>query len=308
MPASGDYYPTSATNPLNLTVSNLSNGLHDFNHTSNYAQITIKTGSNAVSYYYFNFNPDIPSDATITSVTCYARASMPTTSGVSTRTIQLCTGTTAKGTAVTLGTGVSTITGTDLASGTTWTAAQINNATLYLYAKRGTSNTTSARYFRFYGATLTVNYTYNQTEYEISCTSTAPNIHVGNTTDYTQTYWKVAGSNLNIECPGDFTGATVTDNGNDITSTLTNMSGGKVIPLTNIQTDHTILIFIPSPAGNTIYIKVNGVWIEASEVYVKVNGSWQSVDSVYKKVNGSWAQQSDKSAMFDNDALFVKGN
>lgn len=60
-------------------------------------------------------------------------------------------------------------------------------------------------------------------------------------------------------------------------------------------------------SGNTIYIKRNGVWVEATDVLVKVNGSWQSVSSSYKKVNGAWVEQDDKSAMFDSNAVYVGG-
>lgn len=63
---------------------------------------------------------------------------------------------------------------------------------------------------------------------------------------------------------------------------------------------------VPS-TGDTIYIKQNSAWVEATDVLVKVNGTWQSVSSVYKKVNGSWTIQSDKSAMFDNNAIYIKG-
>ena len=58
--------------------------------------------------------------------------------------------------------------------------------------------------------------------------------------------------------------------------------------------------------SNKIYIKVNGVWREADSVYRKRNGVWQKAsDDVYKKINGTWVNQGDKSAIFDQDALFV---
>lgn len=59
--------------------------------------------------------------------------------------------------------------------------------------------------------------------------------------------------------------------------------------------------------GNTIYIKVNGTWKEAANVKVKVNGTWKDVSVVHKKVNGYWQQQSEKSDMFDPNALYIKG-
>lgn len=64
---------------------------------------------------------------------------------------------------------------------------------------------------------------------------------------------------------------------------------------------------IPEPTGDTTFIKENGSWVEAADIKVKNNSSWQSVSKAYKNVNGSWVEQSDKSAMFDNDALYLKG-
>lgn len=58
--------------------------------------------------------------------------------------------------------------------------------------------------------------------------------------------------------------------------------------------------------ANKIYIKVNGVWREADSVYRKRNGVWQKAsNNVYKKINGTWVNQGDKSAIFDQDALFL---
>lgn len=58
--------------------------------------------------------------------------------------------------------------------------------------------------------------------------------------------------------------------------------------------------------ANKVYIKVNGVWRDADSVYRKRNGVWQKAsDDVYKKINGTWVNQGDKSAIFDQDALFL---
>ena len=59
--------------------------------------------------------------------------------------------------------------------------------------------------------------------------------------------------------------------------------------------------------GDTIYIKQNGSWVEATDVMVKVSGTWRSISSAYKKVSGSWVEQDDKSAMFDSNAVYKKG-
>lgn len=64
--------------------------------------------------------------------------------------------------------------------------------------------------------------------------------------------------------------------------------------------------YTEASTGNKIMIKSGGAWKQASKVYVKVSGSWKEVSKVYKKVSGSWVEQSDKSAMFDPNALYQK--
>lgn len=67
----------------------------------------------------------------------------------------------------------------------------------------------------------------------------------------------------------------------------------------------TVSYTVPS-TGDKIYINVNGTWEEAADVKVKSNSAWQGCDKAYKMVSGSWVEQ-DKSAMFDPNALFLKG-
>lgn len=40
--------------------------------------------------------------------------------------------------------------------------------------------------------------------------------------------------------------------------------------------------------GLNVYIKVSGVWKQASAMYVKVSGIWKSVSSVQTKISGVW--------------------
>lgn len=70
----------------------------------------------------------------------------------------------------------------------------------------------------------------------------------------------------------------------------------------------TLTVTYTEPStGNKVYIKSGGTWKEASKIYVKVGGTWKEVTKAYKKVNGSWVEQSDKSAMFDPNAIYKKG-
>jgi hypothetical protein len=73
-----------------------------------------------------------------------------------------------------------------------------------------------------------------------------------------------------------------------------------------VSGDSSIEITIGSPAENKIYVKVNGIWKEASNIYVKINGAWEEVLSAYKKENGAWVEQDDKSAIFDNESVMLK--
>lgn len=136
--------------------SNIANAYAGSSSTS-YGQINYKRGSNGESWVYFEFDTSsIPSGATINSVSCTVKCM---TNGNSTvtpiRQVQMFTGTTAKGSASSMPTSAETIT----FSGETWTVAELLEARVRIYAKRGTSNVNTNYYCRFYGATLTVDYT-----------------------------------------------------------------------------------------------------------------------------------------------------
>ena len=68
---------------------------------------------------------------------------------------------------------------------------------------------------------------------------------------------------------------------------------GYVYTISNITTDHTIVVSASGGQTTTMLIKVNGSWVAASKVY--------------KKVNGSWVQQSDLTSVFDENTNYVRG-
>lgn len=388
-------------------TTGIENGYNASDNSESYAQIYFTRGSQAETFFYYKFGLSIPPTATVNSVSCSVRVRCSTTNTtyVETRQVQLYSGTTtAKGTARTIG-GSSTLSNVtyNLTTGT-WTAEELNDARIRIYAKRGTTNTTTGYYVRFYGATLTVNYTYNQTQYEVSvtrhglagmriqCTDGTSSIDVldSNTSDsfyaignmrvtldiydpnsayagafvvggningknilpltnpstdnyaymipdigsdvefhifepltvelvsnvqaivynecnawyYYGNKWAApAGYQVYTEWSGDIANHALTDNGTDVKSSASYGTAGGQYVIDNIQADHTVVI----GTGDAIHIKVNGIWKEALEVYVKVSGTWQTVGGAYKKVNGAWVQQSGKSAMFDPNALYLKG-
>lgn len=151
-------HPTSYdSNYSAYSVSGLNQGETD-SSSSNYATINLTRGSGATTSIYYNFALNIPSNATIKSVTCTAKCYISSTQSnrIATREVRLYSGSTAKGSAATVGSSTSAFTVT----AGTWTAAELNNAKIRIHAVRGTNSTNTNYYFRFYGATLTVEYEY----------------------------------------------------------------------------------------------------------------------------------------------------
>lgn len=147
-------------------LSNAANGYHDSTNTS-YASVNLTRGSSAETYMYWEFDlPTIPADATIDSITCNykARTSTTSTSYINTATIQMCSGTTTKGTSKSIRTTRTSASSFSSSEIGTWTVAELNaGVKLRTYAKRGTSRTTSNYYIYFYGADIEITYTEDAT-------------------------------------------------------------------------------------------------------------------------------------------------
>ena len=139
------------------SVSNISNAYAGYTSTTT-ARINLKTGSGAETYVYFKFDlSSLPADATIVRVCCMVKTSLSavTNSIIATKNVRMYSGTTAKGTATSItATGAQTY---NLDVGT-WTKEELADARVRIYAKRGSSGTSSNYYFNFYGATLYVFY------------------------------------------------------------------------------------------------------------------------------------------------------
>ena len=145
----------------------ITNAYTDSSSTT-YAQVNWKTGSNAETYVYLKFDfSAIPVGATIKTVSAKAKGYVNTTnsSRVTSRQMQLATGTTLKGSALTISNSTSEQT---FSSVGTWTRAELLDAGIRYYVKRGTSNTSSTYNLRMYGATMTVTYEWQETTYTIT--------------------------------------------------------------------------------------------------------------------------------------------
>ena len=186
-----------------------SNGLSDTSSTS-YARFTVST---TAQYCIYNFNvTGIPQGATINSVTCSVKA-YATSTNVSTRNVQLYSGNTAKGSASQLPTSNSTI---NLTTGS-WTLSELSNCKLRFDGQRSSGGGSGSNYYiRFYGADLTVNYSYQSVVYEVTATSSVEDSTI------TPSYSEVeSGSSLNFRIEvNDISDVIVTDNNVDITDQL----------------------------------------------------------------------------------------
>ena len=165
--SSGPHIPQQFTVTFNLSsydttdysyysLSNASNAYTDTDSTD-YASIRAKNGNNAETWVYFKFNTSsIPAGATIDSVVCSVKVTHNANNTIfPTRTIQMYTGATAKGSATSFTTSATVRT---LSVGD-WTRAELTDARIKVYLKRGTTQSSTAYYGRLYGATLTVTYT-----------------------------------------------------------------------------------------------------------------------------------------------------
>ena len=212
----------------------VTNGYTDADSTS-YAYITCNTGSHATTYISYTFDTsEIPENAAIDSITCKAKVRVSSTSYISTGVTQLYTGSIAKGSATT--TRSTTATTYDLTTGT-WTRTELNDVQVRFTGTRGTSNTTRAAYLYFYGATLTINYSINGTQYSIVATSNVENYEISpnhqNKMEGEEATVTITGNNLED--------IIVTDNDIDITEnliqhTIENTGSVSAIPGENFET------------------------------------------------------------------------
>lgn len=215
-------HPTSIDNTNSVypgtfyNNNNLENSFTDASSSTRAAFYTT-TGSRAVTKVYLNFDEcaDIPSGATINSVSCSVKCGTQGTNYFGTRTVQMCTGTTTKGSATTMS-GSNSSPSTHTLSVGTWTASELQNAKLYFYIVRGTSNTTTEATFSVFGATLTVNYTISGTAYTIGATS-----NVTGTTVDPSTQEILGGGDATVSIyTSSIDDITVTDNDVDVTDQL----------------------------------------------------------------------------------------
>lgn len=250
-------------------------------------------GAGAETFVYYNFNClGIPSHAIIDSVTCTVKGSLGAVDNAyfTDKQFQLCTGTTRKGSGVTITS--TTPTTYTISNGGTWTIAELDDAKILLYAKRGSSNTTSTYYFRFYGARLVVTYhcdecylytiaeisadhtlvLQDRPTYQITASASATDTSVS---PMSATAYEGNDLTLSMIIP-NLSGVSVTDNNTDVTSSLSGSGTSYTYTLSNIVAAHTILISDVVSAIK-LYLKENGVFRQVSKIFRKTSGAWTEV-------------------------------
>lgn len=209
-------YYASSTATVNSSYPT-NNGLGDSGSTS-YAQFSATTSS---TYARYNFSVNgIPQGANITAVSCVIKASLSNTSNWTTRTIQLYSNNTAKGSSTNLN---STNASTYTLSVGSWTVSELENCNLRITLQRSRNNASC----NFYGATLSVSYTYQGTGYEITSvnnTDLVDSIDPEGVTDV------ISGEEYKLKIYGDsLDNVVVEDDGTDVTNQLTRKQNTDIV-------------------------------------------------------------------------------
>lgn len=277
--------PSGYTGLTSLTQNTsypIANGYTNSSST-NYARFTLSTSTTGYIYYTFNTSA-LPADATITSVATNFKARVGNTSRVTNTGAQLYSGTTAKGNSTAF---ASTTASVRTINSGSWTRSELNDLRIRITATGSTS--TSEKRFDFYGADVTINYTYNITTYNVTSSingigSISPSGAVE--LDSGESYELII---------SDVNGITsVTDNGNNVTSQLVQLTtatetivpesytnGTTAFTITNIDnayTDASSTTFatLTAAGGGTarsIYLELGNLTIPSSATITGVTCS-----------------------------------
>lgn len=178
---------------------------------------------------------DIPENATINSVACSVKIRCTNSNGMTSAAIQLYAGDTAKGDAIDFTNSTSTSVRTFSNTGS-WTRSELDEMQLRISARRS-----SNRRVYFYGADLTITYSYNETQYQVTVSSqseTSAAISV-------QNEWNTEGSDVvvNISNVSNLLRLGVMDNGVNMAGEMELVSSNNYsYTIENISADHTIIL------------------------------------------------------------------
>lgn len=212
---------------------------------------------------------NIPSNATIGTITANVRYYVNNTTYVSAVSIQLRTNTTAKGSAVT--NRPTTSTKYSVTPGT-WTRSELNNIRLYISATHNAS--TSTGYLYLYGADVTINYTAETVHVtSVSVSPSSATIEQGETVELTETVLPSNATDKSVTWSSSNTSvATVSSSG-----LITGVSvGNATITVTTVDGGYTdtCSVTVTQPVIEE-YIAVNS--FEVGKQYLIANGNTGTV-------------------------------
>lgn len=276
--ASVTLIPSGYTNTgsYNFTQNNsypITNAYNNSSHTAAYARLQLASNRNntRTSTMYLELDKsslnNVPSNATINSITCNIRYAVSNTTYVSALSIQLYADTTAKGAAETTRSTTSATSGGTLYSVTpgSWTLSELQDIRFYISATHNKS--TNAGYLYLYGADVTVNYTAETVHVTgVSLDENSKSIEIGETFQLTETVspsnasdksvsWSTGNSSIATVSGGLVTGVAA----GSTTITVTTTDGGYTDTCTVTVTQPVLEEYVPASslvAGQS-YLIVN---------------------------------------------------
>lgn len=157
------FYPGAYEDSVGVAIKNGTNPVDKGSTNTTYAEILGAYFTNSgETYCFWPFDVStIPKNAVIDSVSCTVKAARTTTQTGTHTSIQLYSGDIAKGNEYMLPTTTTTVTTISLEPGT-WTRDELSSIRLQTYVENGYSQQYG---LRFYGADLTVTYTYQNEKF-----------------------------------------------------------------------------------------------------------------------------------------------
>lgn len=277
----------------------ITNAYTDTSSTT-YAQVQCTNGSRVASYISLTFDVSgIPDMATITSVTCKAKASVSSTTYLQNATIQIYRNTSTIDSAVNFR--ATSATTRTISTNTSWTRSTLDDLTLRFTATRTNKNTTTACYMRIYGAELTITYEYEDTKYTITVTSNGDGVvSPSGSTEASE------GENFELNIyANNGSNVTVLDNNVNVTENIIQTSSGlmasSVIKDSYTEGDSDLI-------SGTYYTYANGQGSDTSNAYTNNDYCNQSDNEayIYYRFNSFDSIPSD--AIITNVTCKVKGH
>lgn len=263
--------PSNYTGLSNLTTSSsypISNGYDDIDSTT-YARLSLSTSTAGYLYYTFDTS-DIPSTATIQSISAQAKVRVSNTQRVTSTVCQLYTGTTAKGSNTTFASTSSTNVVT-LTCGT-WTRSELNDLRMRI---GGTGSSSSqSKYIYFYGAEITITYVTESRTVTVTLSGNGTVSPSGQTTAYDYDEFVITITPTNASDT-----VTATKDGVDITSEL--VAHGDESSTSRVLGSYTLESGGFNGSGATYFQGIVGNGVNASQTSSNYYSSGSSTQAVF---------------------------